>query len=246
MCYIFHWIVYIRFFFVCLTCEYDRIPCNDGDNLPHKHCMVDRNCNCSGAADSNVFLICASKTFYRMFSILWTKKKTKQNRVNAVVESAGIPYSNYNNYISFEMIKWLKFNFQLTFNSFSIFFKKLGHFYGLKNIAHRCNKNVLEISWHHHQTCDIHVPSGFFCEFITFSVNWILLLDIANSWTSIQYEQFNRFFRIFLMFLLEILLKQFFQVEMWFHAQWNDCQSILFKFRTMKHFFHSFQLFFHI
>lgn len=135
------------------------------------------------------FLICASKTFYRMFSILWTKKKTKQNRVNAVVESAGIPYSNYNNYFSFEMIKWLKFNFQLTFNSFSIFFFKLGHFfYKISPIG------AIKMCSRYH---GITIKHAIFMFRADFSVNWILFLDIANSWTSIRYEQFNRFFRFF-------------------------------------------------
>lgn len=94
------------FFFVCLTCEYDRIPCNDGDNLPHKHCMVDRNCNCSGAEQIPTFFdMCFKNILPHVQHFMNEKRKTKQNRVNAVVESAGIPYSNYNNYFSFEMIK---------------------------------------------------------------------------------------------------------------------------------------------
>lgn len=70
----------VSFFFVCLTCEYDRIPCNDGDNLPHKHCMVDRNCNCSGAADSNVFWYVLQKHFTACLAF-YERKKTKQNKI---------------------------------------------------------------------------------------------------------------------------------------------------------------------
>lgn len=97
-----------------LTCEYDWIPCNDGDQTPHKHLRARWMENVAVQQIPSLFFFnkCSNKNLRLAWHFMNTENannntmRTKYKECShSLKPELRISHSNYNNYYSLEMIE---------------------------------------------------------------------------------------------------------------------------------------------